>query len=135
MSDPTKNEKVVARMIELRDKMQELQKAVDKEVAVLKEQYEKGEAYLLAQLNTLGEGASLKLSTGTVFTTQKLLANVADKGVFAKFIRDTGEVEMLQMRVSTTTLKEYMDQHDGATPPGLNITRERTINIRRPSGK
>jgi hypothetical protein len=135
MTDQTKNEKVVARMITLRDQMQEIQRVADSEIAKLKEQYAKGEAFLLAQLNAMGEGASMKLSTGTVFTTQRLLANVADKGAFAQFVRETGEVELLQMRVSTTVLKDYMEQHDNAVPPGLNTTTARTINIRRPNGK
>lgn len=135
MTDLTKNEKVVARMIELRDQMQQVQKKADDEIKALKEQYEKGEAYLLTQLNSMGEGASMKLSTGTVFTTQRLNANVADKGVFATFLKETGEVELLQMRVSTTVLKDYMAEHEGAVPPGLNVMTERTINIRRPNGK
>lgn len=135
MTDLTKNEKVVARMIELRDQMQQVQKKADDEIKALKEQYEKGEAYLLTQLNSMGEGASMKLSTGTVFTTQRLNANVADKGVFAIFLKETGEVELLQMRVSTTVLKDYMAEHEGAVPPGLNVMTERTINIRRPNGK
>ena len=135
MTDQTKNEKVVARMIQLRDEMQELQRKADAEIAKLKEQYAKGEAFLLTQLNAMGEGASMKLSTGTVYTTQKLLANVADKGAFANFVRETGEVELLQMRVSTTVLKDYMEQHAQSVPPGLNLTTERTINIRRPNGK
>lgn len=135
MTDQTKNEKVVAHMIQLRDEMKEIEREAEARVAALKAQYAKGEAFLLAQLNAMGEGASMKLSTGTVFTTQKLLANVADKGAFANFIRETGEVELLQMRVSTTVLKDYMEQHDQQLPPGLNTTIERTINIRRPNGK
>ena len=53
MTDLTKNEKVVARMIELRDQMQQVQKKADDEIKALKEQYEKGEAYLLTKLNSV----------------------------------------------------------------------------------
>jgi hypothetical protein len=135
MSELSKNEKVVAKMVEIRDKREALKREFEEKDKALLEQYAKGESFLMQQLNEMGEGASMKLSTGTVYTTQNLKASVADKGVLAEFIRETGEVELLQFRVSTTVLKDYMTNNDGALPPGVNASVERTINIRRPSAK
>lgn len=135
MTDLSKDEKIAAELIRMRDEMAAIQKEADAKIATIKQRYAKGESYFLERLNALGSGASLKLSTGTVYTTERLQASIGDKGAFANFIRETGEVELLQQRVSTTVLKDFMEQNAGAVPPGITASVERTLTIRRPSAK
>ncbi|MNN03464.1 hypothetical protein D3C81_1161520 [compost metagenome] len=88
------------------------------------------ETFLLAELGRMGVD-SFKVTHGTVFTTTRLFAGIGDKGALMEHIRNTGEVELLQSRVSTETLKTWMATHGGTCPPGVKASYERVIGVRR----
>ena len=87
------------------------------------------EGKLLAHLNDLGVD-SLKAGGGVVYTQQELQASIADKGALSDYIRTSGEVELLQGRVSSGVLKEWMNAHPGELPPGVAVRVERVIRVR-----
>lgn len=87
------------------------------------------EGKLLAHLNDLGVD-SLKAGGGVVYTQQEMQASIADKGALSDYIRTSGEVELLQSRVSSTVLKEWMNAHPGELPPGVAVRVERVIRVR-----
>lgn len=134
MSGPTKFEQVVGVMIQFRDQLAEEKRLYEEKTAALREKLEKGEAWLLDQINNAGVN-SMKCPAGTVYISETMAVTAADKAGFAEFVRNTGEIELLEMRPSKSAIKEYMDRNGGALPPGITTRTERSLNIRRASGK
>lgn len=134
MSEPTKFEKVVAHMIELRDQLDEKKREYEEAIKPIKDRIAKGNAWLLDQINAAGV-SSMKCSSGTVYISETLSVSAPDKAAFTNFIRQTGEIELLELRPSKAAIKEYMDRNNGELPPGIATRTERNLNLRRPSGK
>lgn len=130
----SKQELVVEQMIAIRDKRAELKAAYDEADAELKEQWARGEAWLLNELNTSG-AKGLKFACGSVTKTQTTAASVGDWRAFASFILNTGEIDLLQPRVSSGNLKQYMSREGGQLPPGVDIETINKLSIRRASNK
>ncbi|MNN76524.1 hypothetical protein D3C81_1929110 [compost metagenome] len=61
----------------------------------------------------------------------KTMPGFEDRNATMDFIKSTGNVELLQARLSSTAIKDFMDAHAGQLPPGVKITTERTVQIRR----
>lgn len=131
MSDPPNvtADKVTQAYVALRDKRAELKRAFEAEDAKLKDQMNTLEIWLLKALDTLGAD-QLKTQHGTAYISTRDRAGCADWGTFYPWITETGRVDMLEKRVSTKPITEYLEEN-GELPPGINIQRERTIIVRR----
>ena len=124
-------EQAVAEYIATRDAKSELEAKHKAELADLNERLERLDAFLLGNLQDLGVD-SFKTGMGTVFTTQRMQAQVPDKGALTDYLRNNpDDIELLQTRISTTVLKDWMEKHNGATPPGVAARIERTVSVRR----
>lgn len=132
MTQKSKQEQVVERMIALRDARAALKSKYEAEDKHLKEQYERGEAWLLNELQTSG-ATGLKFECGSVTQTTTMQASIGDWGALSRFIVENNEVDLLQHRVSTTALKSYLEAAGDKVPPGINVTNIRGITIRRKS--
>lgn len=132
MSEQPKSmfEQVVERMIAIRDQRSAAQKAFDDADALLKEQYAKGEGWLMQQLQAAGVD-SMKCTAGTVFTKSDLRVSVGDGAALNQHILDTGAIELLERRVSKTAVKDYMEANNGELPPGVQARTERVVQLRR----
>jgi hypothetical protein len=129
-AEPTPADKLVAEYLALRDLKAETTQRHKEELKQTEDQLEKLEAALLGTLQEMGV-ESFKTPAGTVFTTKRLFASIADKELISDYIRQTGQVELLQSRISTEALKAFMDENNGACPPGVKAAFERTLSVRR----
>jgi hypothetical protein len=118
----------------IRDALGEKTKAYEAEVKVLKSQQRQIELELLRRLQARG-ASQTKTDDGTAFILEVMTSNIADEGVFFPFVLKTGDLDFFQRRISITHLREYMKEHSNAVPPGLNIFKELTINVRAPKEK
>ena len=132
METKSKQEQVVERMSALRDARAALKSKYEAEDKSLKEQYERGEAWLMNELQTSG-ATGLKFDCGSVTQTTTMQASIGDWGALSRFIVENNEVDLLQHRVSTTALKSYLEAAGDKVPPGINVTNVRGITIRRKS--
>ena len=132
MDTKSKQEQVVERMIALRDARAALKSKYEAEDKGLKEQYERGEAWLMNELQTSG-ATGLKFECGSVIQSTTMQAAIGDWGALSRFIIENNEVDLLQHRVSTTALKSYLEVSGDKVPPGINVTNIRGITIRRKS--
>jgi len=132
MESKSKQEQVVERMIALRDARAALKSKYEAEDKSLKEQYERGEAWLMNELQTSG-ATGLKFDCGSVTQTTTMQASIGDWGALSRFIVENNEVDLLQHRVSTTALKSYLEAAGDKVPPGISVTNIRGITIRRKS--
>lgn len=121
---------VVEHYITLRDHVALREAEHKAELAEYKSQMKNAEAFLLNHLNESGLDR-VGVGAGTVFVQVKTMPSIKDKGALIDFIKQTGNVELLQARVSSTAVKEYMEHNDNQLPPGVDVTTSREVTVRR----
>lgn len=93
------------------------------------------EQVMLAQCNSIN-AESIKTGNGTIIKSLKENFVCGDWENFKKFVLENQAVELLQQRIHQTNFKEFLSQHEGdGLPPGINVLREFTITVRKPSTK
>ncbi len=79
---------------------------------------------------------SLRTDSGTVIKSLKERFTCADRDNFNKFVLETGAVELFEARLHQGNFKEFMsERHHEGLPPGVNVMREFTITVRKPTVK
>ena len=86
--------------------------------------------WLLNFLDTNGLD-NAKTVHGTVHTTTRSSATLADADAFMRFVIDNNEYDLLDRRANATAVKEFIKSHDGSLPPGVNLTSMKTVGVRR----
>lgn len=86
---------------------------------------------MLDMLNQTGS-KSIATDHGTIYRTEKLRPSAADWNVVYSWIMaDPERFEALEKRLKPTFVRQYMDDNEGAIPPGINVHREFEVNVRR----
>ena len=121
---------VVEHYIALRDHKSMLDAEHKARVAEIDAQMTNAENFLLNHLNESGLDR-VGVGAGTVFVQVKTMPSFEDKEATIAYIKQSGNVELLQSRLSSTAVKEFMDANNQQLPPGVKIMTERTVTIRR----
>ena len=121
---------IVQHYLALRDHKAKIDAEYKAQVADIDAQMKSAEAYLLNQLNQSGLDR-MGTTSGTVLVSVKTMPGFEDREATINFIKMTGNVELLQARLSSTAVKDFMDANGGQLPPGVKVTTERTVQIRR----
>jgi hypothetical protein len=129
MSDTTIKQ-VIAGLLDIRARREVLRNSYKEQDAKLVEAEERGENWLLAKLQELGVD-NVKTDVGTAFTQVKQRASIGDWNALVGFIKETGEVDILQHRINETNLKTVVESRGGELPPGVEISPVRTVTIRK----
>ncbi len=115
--------------MKIRDKKQLLVEEHRKQLAPYNDKLMMLENTLLNVLNR--EGAeSLKTKAGTAYKSKRDSVKVQDWDTALEFIMDHHLEHMLERRLSKSAVREYLEAN-GQTPPGVAISTELTVNIRR----
>jgi hypothetical protein len=115
-----------------RDKIESEWKVKDKEfeaeLALLSQQ-------MLAVCNE-SNATSIKTEEGTVIKKLNERFTLSDRGAFDGFVREHDAVELYEARIHQGNFKEFMAEHAGdGLPPGVNVMREFTVVVRKPTAK
>lgn len=89
-------------------------------------------AFLLDNLNKTG-AKSIATDHGTIFRTEKVRPSAADWGVIWDWMVQNDGFDLMERRLKATFVKQFMDENNGALPPGVNVHREFEVSVRRPS--
>ena len=119
----------VAAYIRLRDKQDEIKRRHSEELAPIRDKMYSIEVMLLKILNSTG-GESIKTAAGTAFKSKRTKTKVVDWDAALDFILTNGLEHMLERRVSKAAVEEFIEAN-GDTPPGVSLSTEITVNIRR----
>lgn len=132
--DP-KLERAIKAAIAIRDRRAEIKRKHDaafaEEDAPYKEKYEEIQMWIADQLNRAGSN-SLATDAGTAFFKRNTKAKLVDWGALAAHIRETGEIDLLEHRVSKSSVEQYIKDSDGEVPPGVSWEVDRVLNLRKP---
>lgn len=127
-------DKVVQAYAAIRDARAAKRQQFDAEDAVMETDQHKLKALMLQLLNETG-AKSIATDHGTAYRSEKIKVAAADWNVIYDWIReDPDRFEALEKRLKSTFVKQYMDDNDGAVPPGMNVHREYEITVRRAPG-
>lgn len=121
---------MIAFYVKLRDRIEAENKAFAKRMEAAKEKKAKLEGLMLKILQANG-AQSIKSAYGTVYQNVKKSATVGDMGVFRDFVIDNGQFELVDMKANAGACEEYLAEHGGALPPGVNFSQHVTVGVRR----
>ena len=110
--------------------MDEKRKAYEAEEAKLKGDLEEITNFMLTCLND-GGMESVKTTEGTFFRKEKVIPQGADWDAFYKWVAKNDAFDALERRIKSTFITDYMKEHDGALPPGVNVFRQWTVGVRK----
>jgi predicted DNA binding protein len=78
--------------------------------------------------------SSMRTSSGTVVRKLTERYTVSDGDSFRKFVLQNGLVDLFEARIHQGNFKEFITEHkDDGLPPGVNVMREFSIVVRKPS--
>lgn len=121
---------MVAEYMMVRGEIEAMADRHKNELAPLKDRMVAIEGAIQKYLNDNGMDG-FKANGATVYTERVMRANIGDKAALNQFILETGDVELLQTRLSTTVLKEWMATHNDQVPPGVKVDYERAVRVRK----
>jgi len=79
---------------------------------------------------------SLRTNSGTVIKSLKERYTCSDRDNFNKFVVEHGAVELFEGRIHQSNFKEFIsERQDEGLPPGVNVMREFTITVKKPTVK
>ena len=125
-------DKLVAAYIKMRDKRSELLRAYEEEDEAIKAQMDMVESKLLDLCKTIGVD-SLKTQHGTIIRSVKTRYWTSDWEAMHKFILEHKMPDLLEKRVSQSTMKQLLEENPDIMPKGMNIDSRYAVTIRRSS--
>lgn len=112
----------IQKYISLRRKKKEIQDRHKEELKPINEAMTKLELSMQAYMLKTGQ-QNAKTSEGTAYLSTTVRAKVEDWGAFKEFALAHDLIDMVEHRVSSDSVKEYIEA-TGSTPPGIAITRD-----------
>jgi len=132
---PDKLTKLARVYIRIREKRSELKKEFDDEYSNLSKKMDEVASAL--DKHCVSNGVkSVKTEGGDSFyrrVTTRYFSN--DWKIFVKYALDNDVPDLIQQRISTKNLKEYLDQNEGEVIPTLQADSTYSISVRKGSNK
>ena len=123
-------EKIVKVYQKIKAEHAEKRKAWEADDASYKAKLEEIENYMLSTLNENGM-QSVKTTAGTFYRKEKIIPQGADWDAFYKWVAENDAFDALERRIKATFVSQYMEEHDGAIPPGVNVFRQWVVGVRK----
>lgn len=108
----------------------ELKRKFDEEDRELKTDEEAIKLALLGFMQKSGL-KSVKTNHGTAYQQEEVIPTGSDWHAFYDWVREHNAFDALERRIKKTFIKEFMENNEGAVPPGVSVLRELTVRIRR----
>lgn len=120
---------LVDRYLNLRNARDEMKKVFAERMAPINEEMGQVEASLLKLLDSIG-AQNARTESGTAYISKRTSITVNAWDDFLTYVRDNDLWQLLEKRVSKSAAAEYQEEN-GVYPPGLDVSTERVINIRK----
>ena len=121
---------LIEKYIAMRDKIAQMTRVHEDEVAPLKKAMIDIENHFLADLNRKG-AQSFGTKAGVVFKSTVNSATIADKAAFHSYLLETNNWALADIRAAKTAIKEFVETKE-ELPPGINWRSEVKVRINRP---
>ena len=126
-------EELVKIYLTIRNERDKLKKSWEVKDGELEQEMKLLEQSMLTVCNDTN-ASSIRTESGTVIRSLKERFTTNDWDNFKKFVLDHQAIDLLERRIHQGNFKEFMAEHQGeGLPPGVNVMREFTIVVRKPS--
>lgn len=126
---------LIAEYVDLRDRKTEATARVAEFMQMnFQQRIDEIELTLLETLNAQGAD-SIKSAHGTAFKRIETSVTVADASEFKRHVIGTESWDLLDIRANKTAVKGFVEANDGKLPPGINMTQDTVISVRRNTPK
>jgi hypothetical protein len=125
-------EKRIAQYVQVRDAIKEANDKFAEQIQPLVETQNLLTAWLTAKLEQVG-AESVRTKAGTVYSSTRYSASLADPAVFMDFVKANNCFELIDRKANATAVRDYVETN-GSLPPGVNLNAIRTVGVRRASG-
>jgi len=130
MSEQIQADRLAGAYIKMRDKRSQLQKEFDEQDKKIEAQMDMVAEELLKLCKTIGAD-SIKTQAGTVFRSVKTRYETTDCEHMYEFIKEHDVPQVLERRISTTNMKQFLDENPTLMPVGMNVNNKYTVTVRR----
>ena len=130
MSEQIQADRLASAYIKMRDKRSQLQKEFDEKDKEIEAQMDMVAEELLKLCKSIGAD-SIKTQAGTVFRSVKTRYETTDWENMYAFIKEHDIPQVLERRISTTNMKQFLDDNPTVMPIGMNINNKYTVTVRR----
>ena len=130
MSAQVQADKLASVYIKMRDKRKELLAEFEAQDSKIEAQMDMVAEELLKLCKDIGAD-SIKTQAGTVFRSVRTRYETTDWESMYNFILEHDIPQVLERRISTTNMKQFLDENPELMPVGMNINNKYTVTVRR----
>ena len=130
MSAQIQADKLANVYIKMRDKRKELLAEFEAQDSRIEAQMDMVAEELLKLCKDIGAD-SIKTQAGTVFRSVRTRYETTDWESMYNFILEHDIPQVLERRISTTNMKQFLDENPTLMPVGMNINNKYTVTVRR----
>ena len=130
MSAQVQADKLASVYIKMRDKRKELLAEFEAQDSKIEAQMDMVADELLKLCKDIGAD-SIKTQAGTVFRSVRTRYETTDWESMYNFILEHDIPQVLERRISTTNMKQFLDENPTLMPVGMNVNNRYTVTVRR----
>jgi len=130
MTAQVQADKLASAYIKMRDKRKELLAQYEEQDKKIEAQMILVEEELLKLCKDIGAD-SIKTQAGTVFRSVRTRYETTDWENMYNFIQEHNIPQVLERRISTTNMKQFLDENPTLMPVGMNVNNRYTVTVRR----
>ena len=130
MSEQLQADRLVQVYVKMRDKRAALSAAFEAEDNRISAQMDLVEAELLKMCKSIGAD-SVRTPFGNVYRTVRARYETSDWEHMYKFITEHEVPQLLERRISTTNMKQFLEENPALMPIGMNVNNKYTVTVRR----
>ena len=127
-------EETVKVYLKIRDAIEDLKERQDTEMKALKAQFQVVSDVILEFCNSQNLD-SVKTSAGTISRRVSSRYWTNDWDSLYRVIKEHDVPHLLHKRIHDGNMRQFIEEHPEAFPPGLNSSSEYTVQIRKPTDK
>lgn len=125
-------DKLIDRYVKLRDHKRELQAKHKAELAPVNQLMDEVEGVLLTYMQQSGV-KSVATPGGTAYQSRQLSATIKDGTAFRSYVVTNQAFDLVDWRANANAVFDFVNEHAGTPPPGVQPSSRVTINVRRPN--
>lgn len=129
MNDITDGD-LIAKYVEIRAHIKAREEAHENELKPYSTALKTIEAAFMDRMNQRDVN-SISADGGTAYRSAVLSVKTADKLSFLDWVRDNALMYEMDVRPAKETIQQWMSEHDGHPPPGVDVQTIHKINFRR----
>jgi hypothetical protein len=125
-------EQLATELLAARDNLESVEAAYEEKIASLKAIKDAISADILSEMNAQGlDSARTPIGTLSKRVTERF--GTTDWDAMYDFIQKHNAPQVLEKRIHVSNMRQFLDENPEVEPEGLNVTRNYTVTLRKPS--